>query len=471
MANFPLKTASAIVLFAAFMLAAAWIPGLHRFASAPARAVAGIVDFRRPQSEPVLATAPEPVAPESPSQKEPTRVDRRPVILGNVPGAEVAYRYLYDRSAALDPFFQALKRAQSGEGFADVLHFGDSPVTADQITADMRSILQQRFGDAGHGFILMAKPWAWYGHRGVDLNGKGWKIEAASQGRAKDNLHGLGGVSFTGYPGAVSKFKLVEDHDRVEVFYLRKPGGGTIVLTADGQRIGELTTDGSDREEGFMKFSLPSGARNVEMTVASGEVRVFGVSFEKDAPGVRYHSLGLNGGQVFMAVRYFEPSHWSAAIRHVRPDLIVINYGTNESSYAEYIEKSYASELRELIRRVRNAAPDASVLIMSPMDRGQRTPEGDIATLPALPRLVEIQRRVAADMGCAFFDTFHAMGGEGTMGRWYEAKPRLVSADFMHPFPAGAKRVATLLEEALYHGYGRFKDTGTHISMRRVGTN
>ena len=73
-----------------------------------------------------------------------------------------------------------------------VLHYGDSPTTADSITADVRRLFQARFGDAGHGFLLIAKPWAWYGHNGVRLEGRGWKIEPASQSRAPDGIHGLG---------------------------------------------------------------------------------------------------------------------------------------------------------------------------------------------------------------------------------------------------------------------------------------
>ena len=46
-----------------------------------------------------------------------------------------------------------------------------------------------------------------------------------------------------------------------------------------------------------------------------------------------------------------------------------------------------------------------------------------------------------------------AMGGEGTMGRWYHAQPRLVSADFMHPMPAGAAIVGGLFESALVKSY------------------
>ena len=51
---------------------------------------------------------------------------------------------------------------------------------------------------------------------------------------------------------------------------------------------------------------------------------------------------------------------------------MVINYGTNESMYADYIERYYPGELREVIERVKTAVPRASVLVMSPMDRGQR---------------------------------------------------------------------------------------------------
>jgi hypothetical protein len=60
-------------------------------------------------------------------------------------------------------------------------------------------------------------------------------------------------------------------------------------------------------------------------------------------------------------------------------------------------------------------------------------------------------------MGVAFFNTFQAMGGPGTMGRWYEAEPRLANADFLHPTPAGATYVGNLLYRALFDGYNRYK--------------
>ena len=401
------------------------------------------LDFR-PRYMPAL----EPPTP-IPVFTSPSAASRRPILEPN----------LIDPHDNLRTFYLALWRTEVGApgAITRVLHYGDSPVTADSITADVRSLLQQHFGDAGHGFVLIAKPWAWYGHRGVDVQGKGWHIAAATQTRARDGFHGLGGVSFEGDTGASSRLILGEDHAKIEIQYLRQPGGGVLTVEAAGQTLGAVESDGPAKEPGFQTFPLPAGARTIQLSVERGPVRVFGVSFERNTPGVIYNSLGLNGGQVQVVVRYFDKPQWAEELEHEHPDLVVINYGTNESIYAEYIERSYPGELRQVIERVKAAVPGASVLIMSPMDRGQRDANSRISTVPTLPRLVEIQRQTALEMNCAFFNTFQAMGGEGTMARWYDSQPRLVSADFTHPLPAGARKVGVLLDQALESGYRQFK--------------
>jgi lysophospholipase L1-like esterase len=372
------------------------------------------------------------------------------------PGAQKKASWLEDWGNQLYPFYHALEVAGAKQGVARILHYGDSPTTADSITADLRSLLQERFGDAGHGFVLLAKPWPWYGHRGVDLHGSGWKIETASQNRAKDGYHGLGGVSFTGSPGAVSRIHLETPHARMEVEFLREPGGGVFAVTAGEGQIGEVDTSG-EKAPGFAQLQLPEGTTDVTIAVKSGKVRLFGASFEKDSPGVIYNSLGVNGGQVQMVLRYYEQTQWTEQLQHQKPDLVILNYGTNESGFASYIDKLYGKELREVIGRVKAALPGTPILIMSPMDRGEKRSDGTIGTIATLPKLVAIQRQAAAETGCAFFNTFEAMGGEGTMGRWYAMQPRLVSADFMHPLPQGARKVALLLDEALVSGYEQYE--------------
>ena len=47
----------------------------------------------------------------------------------------------------------------------------------------------------------MARPWAWYNHRGVEMEGSGWGIDVAGATEVKDGMHGLGGASFRGLGG------------------------------------------------------------------------------------------------------------------------------------------------------------------------------------------------------------------------------------------------------------------------------
>ena len=366
---------------------------------------------------------------------------------------------LDDSGGVLDHFYQSLWRTEKRENDAvtHIVHYGDSPTTADLITGDIRSQLQKRYGDAGHGFILVAKPWAWYQHTGVQLSGSGWQMSPATHFETHDGLFGLGGVSFTGSGSAHSRIVFENPgHSGFEIWFLRQPGGGTFTLSADGRLLGRIDTAADSKSPGFASFQAEPSAAGLEIEVEEGNVRLFGISAAKRGPGVVYDSLGLNGASITVLSRIFNQAHWAEELGHRNPDLVIVNYGTNEADFAAFIDHQYEKELREAIRRIRGAVPDGSILVMSPMDRGHRV-DGEIETMPTIPRIVAIQRRVARETGCGFFDTFTAMGGDGTMAHWYNDQPRLVSADFIHPYPAGGKRIATVFTKEIGAGLNRFK--------------
>jgi lysophospholipase L1-like esterase len=358
----------------------------------------------------------------------------------------------------LDSFYRALARTERKESVTRIVHYGDSPTTADLITGDVRALLQARFGDAGHGFILVDKPWAWYQHDLVKLTGTGWRSAPASRFIAQDGFFGLGGVSFTGAAKAYTRVHFESGADsNFELWYERQPNGGSVSLVADEVPIGSVDTSGTTKEPGFASFKSIAPASTLELRVTSGTVRVFGISATRPGSGIVYDSLGLNGASVTVMTRMFNQQHWAAELQHRNPDLVVINYGTNEADFPDFVEKQYEKELRTAIARLRLALPETALLIMSPMDRGHRTGPGQIETMPTIPRIVEIQRRVARETGCGFFDTFHAMGGDGTMSRWYTQQPRLVSADFIHPYPAGGKIIAEAIVKELEAGLARYQ--------------
>ena len=367
---------------------------------------------------------------------------------------------LVDTKGELQRFYAALHSTERRDPGAvtRILHYGDSPTTADLITADVRALFQKEFGDAGHGFVLVAKPWAWYGHRGVTVKGAGWKIEPANTAELRDGQYGLGAVSFRGGPGANSKITLKDPgHTQFEVAWLSQPEGGSFQVSADGQAVGAIDTASPVMTPSFQTFTVPAGFSEVAIGGVTGRVRLYGVRLMKDGPGVEYSSMGVNGAAITILARNVGEEHWGEQLRHVKPNLVVINYGTNESVYAKYVDTAFEIELVRAVKRVRAAVPEAAILIMSPMDRGERLPSGEIGTVSPMSRLVALEQRVAAEHGCAFFNTFEAMGGPGTMGRWYMAEPRLVGADLIHPMPAGAKIVGNLLYKSLQAGYRKYK--------------
>ena len=70
---------------------------------------------------------------------------------------------------ALDSFYATLARTRGREpgAITRILHYGDSVITSDYVSGTMRRRFQAEFGDAGHGFILVANPWEWYFHNDV----------------------------------------------------------------------------------------------------------------------------------------------------------------------------------------------------------------------------------------------------------------------------------------------------------------
>jgi lysophospholipase L1-like esterase len=439
--SFPFKTVLAVavaiglVSSAHFVLPAAKVPGPELLTS--------LMDFT-PEG-----------TPEIPLVRRVERVEE-----AAVPAPKPGGSLLDDRSGALNAFYASLWRAERGQepNVARIVHYGDSPTTADLITGDVRSLLQKRFGDAGPGFVLIAKPWAWYQHHGVKVSGTGWEMDPASRFISKDGLFGLGGVSFTGGTGARDAIEYTErGPTEFELWYLAQPDGGKVKISVDGAPLGEVDTAGEENTAGFATLSAPEPVHLLEMEVESGHVRLFGVAAGRPGPGVLYDSLGMNGASITVLTRMFNREFWTTELRHRAPNLIIINYGTNEANFAPYVNGPYEKDLREAVKRVQTAVPEASLMLMSPMDRGQRVGLDEIQTMPTIPQIVAVQKKVAGEMGCAFFNTFEAMGGEGTMARWYQGERRLVSADLIHPTPAGGRIVANAFVRELMLGYNRFK--------------
>ena len=373
-----------------------------------------------------------------------------------------------DPTRALDHFYFALANTETKKSGAitRITHYGDSPITNDGITGTARRLLQEKFGDAGHGFILVDRPWEWYSHQSITFtSSSGWSDDSLMNPVTKDGMFGLGGVTFRASEGKSARFAPATSGDTgknfscLDVYYLAQPGGGQFSVSINGESSETVSTDAEEAKSAFREIKAArSGANAFEIKTVSGGVRMFGVVLENDGPGIVYDSLGVNGAYAGLLARVMNESHWAEQLQHRQPDLLILNYGTNESEYASDEQMTrYERDLREVVRRMRAALPTVSILIVSPMDRGKHAAGGRVITLDSIPKIVEMQHRVARDLGCGFLNLFAAMGGEGTMARWHEGRHHLVGGDLTHPTADGAITVGVLIYNAIVAGYADYR--------------
>lgn len=370
-----------------------------------------------------------------------------------------------DYGCTMAHFYAALARTEQKQpgAITRICHFGDSPISGDLISGQARTLLQEKFGDAGHGFIFVSKPWDFYYHEGVSMEGNGWRVVSPVLPGSGGGSFGLGGASFTSAsPSAFSRIRTAQKGEgsavsRFEIFYGAQPHGGSFLADVDKEPEREFSTEAETKSSAMATINVQDGGHTLRLSPkGDGPVTLYGVALERNSPGVVYDTLGLLGGTAHHLARFQEDT-WTEDLQNRKPDLVILNFGTNESNYGYLPYADYLRNYSVVIQRIREALPDVSILIMAPMDRGVRNDDGDIVTIPSIPMLVAAQRRVARTEGVAFFNTFSAMGGMGTMARWYEDKPRLVTGDFTHPTYTGAEQLGTMLVNALLKGFAEYK--------------
>lgn len=82
--------------------------------------------------------------------------------------------------------------------------------------------------------------------------------------------------------------------------------------------------------------------------------------------------------------------------------------------------------MQTTVEHLKEAFPQAAILVVSVGDRDYKTEEGELRTMPGIKNLVRYQQNLAADEAVAFWNMFEAMGGEGSMAEMVHAKPSLV---------------------------------------------
>lgn len=378
-----------------------------------------------------------------------------------------------------------------------VLQIGDSHTANDGFSGAMRDRMQARFGDGGRGVLPPGIPYAYFRPHGVQVVADGWERvggHALRPGAAGPPLIGLTAVRQHAAGPARMTYTVDDpaDFGSVAIEVLRQVRGGTLSVQYDDRppvllRTGLTRRDGTRARPAWIALPPGRGARTLTLTArGDGPVDMLGIDLRRApaagrragatpgaTPGVIWANLGTVGAQVNQ-VQSWDPAIVAADLRYLRPDLIVLAFGTNEGfgplADLEGYQARYTDAARRLLRfggtlvvveppdgnRKVPASPAASTMasttastMASPADACGPAEGGVWAEPPGLAIVRRAEAAAALRHHWWAWDWSAAMGGTCSMARWAAADPPLAYPDHVHLREAGDERSADALFAAL----------------------
>jgi lysophospholipase L1-like esterase len=397
-------------------------------------------------------TAPGATNPELPSDLRARLALGTPLDLSAIP-----LEPLRGNPADLARIRAVLTRAAEKQGITRLSFWGASHVAGEFFTGELRRLLQDRWGDAGHGFVMPAAPWKGYRASDVNLCSSGdWTSDFHDRvGGRDDGQLGPAGMSVEALaPTSVGWVQTTRTNphgravSRFEVLFLRQPGGGVLNVQVDDAAPIPVATAG-DRGPGAAVFTVADGPHRLAVFPAGdGPVRLFGVQMERDTPGVIVDAMGVSGRTAASWLAW-DTELQRAYLARRTPDLVVLAYGTNEANDHSLTEAEYHTTLRSVLTRMRSVLPDAACVLIGPSDRAKKVKGSVYAIWAPTAWVARTQREIGPEFGCATWDLQEATGGPGSMLRWRAATPTLAAEDLIHFSAAGYQELARRFLAAL----------------------
>jgi lysophospholipase L1-like esterase len=342
-----------------------------------------------------------------------------------------------DDNAFFDSFFDKACKARSEKRTVRVLHYGDSQIESDRITAQLRSRLQELYGGGGPGLIPLMQPIPSFS---VNQKTKGSLVGQSTYGRgnfvrANGNygpmlrswrMMGSAQLSVTASKNRASDER-VKHFSKVSVLFNNRPGPLSVVLTDNRTNsIIRMRQIGGGVQT--LDFKLDSITNSLTLSL-DGTADIYGVMLDDDC-GVAVDNISMRGvsGQQFTMV---DSAQLAEAYRLMDVGMIIMQFGGNSVPYLTDRKAIdiYCSKIGRQIDFLHNLSLHTPILFIGPSDMSTKI-NGQLATYPILPEVVDRLRETALAHGAAFWSLYDAMGGNGSMVEWVSGG--LAEHDYLH---------------------------------------
>jgi lysophospholipase L1-like esterase len=362
----------------------------------------------------------------------------------------------------IKPFFEKLKLSQ--EQKVTILHFGDSHVQYDQAPGIIRQNFQNIFGFSGRGFVF---PYAAAGtHAAYDYKTKMIGSWTNSKNINKDIKHPLGVSGVT-----------IKTTDSTAGFQIQFYAPKEELKTLDLLTLFIKTSDSSyqlkyriSETESWTNISIsPSFKNKIELKLPQkfntfiefqvnktdsiqNEFEFYGMQLSTTHnKGISYNSVGINGASL---LSFLKQDLFEDQVKAVNPDLIILDYGTNDLAGGKFDSTYFITNLTKSIQRIKEVLPSTCIIIPTIQDF---TVNGK--NIAATAEYAGFLRRFAKKNNVVFYDYFAIAGGKRSMKKWLNNG--IAKSDQIHLTQQGYILKGELYGNAILTSYARYLSNPT----------
>lgn len=379
-------------------------------------------------------------------------------------------------AAALHPFFEALRSAYAAKEPIRILHYGDSQIEGDRITAYVRHKLQAQFGGSGPGLIAVLDVGPHLSvQRALSDN---WQRYSAMDPRLKSHPHNRYGAlsAYCRFTPALPDSVPPDTARHAATITLRpdKRAYGkarewtecrlflgwhrtplALRMEADGLPVSAEAIEPEARLL-VREWRFPRTPAELTITLEGADSPdVFGIALDGRA-GVSMDNISARGAAGY-EIEKGDPALLARMHAELDTRLLILQYGGNALPNITSAEQAdaYGRFFGRLIARFKKLIPGAPVIVIGPSDMSIKDGE-DYVTRPFLEEVRDAMKANALTQGAVFWDMYAAMGGRNSMVSWVQADPPLAADDYTHFSPHGARKVGELFYTALINEYAAY---------------
>jgi D-alanyl-lipoteichoic acid acyltransferase DltB (MBOAT superfamily)/lysophospholipase L1-like esterase len=368
----------------------------------------------------------------------------------------------------LSKFYDSLNELEiKKDKVVRILHFGDSIIWADILTAELQRKFQKDFGDGGRGIVpsFYRLERALKNHSNP-TNESAFKIEKVLPWGAYNPKLGFLGESFKPINNFSTSNQILGENlipwKKLSVIYRQEDTKLQNQLTLKIHSK-ELEIINKKFETTFSECKLEelslNDAKNISISFDSstGTFPQIDAMILETERGVSYSPIARMGIEINDLLTVSE-KNFECGIKALKPDLVIFQFGVNESQNLWTTSKkdpaTYKKGYKDIISRYKKYSPNSSILLISISERIRQVEGGTFVTMPEMLTIHSIQKQIADEEGVAFYDSLNALGGKGQSKVLFEKG--IIQEDRTHFTRAGGDYLGGLIYNSIYNGYQSF---------------